>query len=183
MNSTTLSDALAKAYDITQQALNRMQASDLIKQQSDLGFFKERVANVVTTWQHLLDHISQPPKAKWLDTDKKGETVDYSFSASPIEAKSFLEAKLWSTSCGVVITSATLSALGKFDYFLAQTGLSAEHTGCYRFASPFDYANAASLSIPTHIDGKSQTHTEQIIDWLKDNLNPHEGTLILCTSK
>lgn len=183
VNSTTLSDALAKAYDITQQALNRMQASDLIKQQSDLGFFKERVANVVTTWQYLLDHNSQPPKAKWLDTDKKGETVDYSFSASPIEAKSFLEAKLWSTSCGVVITSATLSALGKFDYFLAQTGLSAEHTGCYRFASPFDYANAASLFIPAHIDGKSQTHTEQIIDWLKENLNHDEGTLILCTSK
>lgn len=83
----------------------------------------------------------------------------------------------------MAITSATLSALGKFDYFLAQTGLSAEHTGCYRFASPFDYANAATLSIPAHIDGKSQTHTEQIIDWLKDNLNPHEGTLILCTSK
>ena len=64
--STALADFLAKTYDITQKALNRVQASELIKQNSDIGFFRERVGNIVKTWQHLLDHSSQPPKAKWL---------------------------------------------------------------------------------------------------------------------
>ncbi len=182
--STTLSDALAKAYDITQQALNRMQASDLIKQQSDLGFFKERVSNVVKTWQLLLDHNSKPPKAKWLDTDKsKGDTVDYAFSASPIEAKTYLQEKLWAHTCGCVLTSATITALGAFDYFLEQHGLDSEHTFCKRLPSPFDYANAATLTVSKEIDGKDPKHTLAIIDWLTNNLNPHEGTLILCTSK
>ena len=152
--STTLSDALAKAYDITQQSLNRIQANDLIKQQSDLGFFKERVSNVVKTWQLLLDTNQKPPKAKWLDTDKsKGDTVDYAFSASPIEAKTYLQEKLW------------------------------VHTFCKRLPSPFDYANAATLTVTQNIDGKDPQHTLAIIDWLTNNLNPNEGTLILCTSK
>ena len=73
--------------------------------------------------------------------------------------------------------------MGQFDYFLAQTGLNAENTDCYRFPSPFDYANAATLTIPVTLDGKSPTHTDEIIEWLKTNLNADEGTLILCTSK
>jgi Rad3-related DNA helicase len=77
----------------------------------------------------------------------------------------------------------TITALSDFDYFLEQHGLDLEHTFCKRLPSPLDYANAATLTISKEINGKDPQHTLAIIDWLTNNLNPNEGTLILCPSK
>jgi len=181
--ASTLSDALDKVYEMTQEAHAREQQDALMKQSSDLGFIRDKLSNLITTWQLMLDDRSQQPHAKWIEYRAKGDNLDFMIAASPIEAKSFLQENLWSQSAGIAITSATLTAMGRFDYYFNQCGIDPQHAVHHLLPSPFNYAENAQLHIPAHINPKTSSHTEQVIDWLMENIDPQAGTLILFTSQ
>jgi len=83
-----------------------------------------------------------------------------------------------------VLTSATLSALGKFEVLQMRAGLP-ERTRYHRIASPFDYGKAASFIVPKlHCDpGNAQQHTDAIIRLLPRVLDRQEGALMLFSSR
>jgi ATP-dependent DNA helicase DinG len=90
---------------------------------------------------------SEGPVAKWLSQHDYTDSRDLQLSASPIHASEVLNDLLWSRCLGVLLTSATITALNKFDFFIERTGLP-EGTRYFRIESPFDYANAAKLVLP-----------------------------------
>ncbi len=87
------------------------------------------------------------PLAKWLSLLDYTDSRDFQLSASPINASEVLNELLWSKCLGVLLTSATITALGKFDYFIERAGLP-EHSVFFRIESPFDYQKSAKLVIP-----------------------------------
>jgi ATP-dependent DNA helicase DinG len=132
----------------------------------------------------------QAPNAKWLDVDTRidalGEGVRISASASPISAASVLRHQLWSRMRAVVITSATLRALGRFDFFLHESGLFGE-PGLQTLTvdSPFDYATQGRLlAVETRASPKQAAeHTTEVAQLLqKDLLRVAHGALVLCSS-
>ncbi len=65
----------------------------------------------------------------------------------PLEPGDALSALVWDSFPGVVLTSATLSVAGNFDYYSARLGVPPE-TVKEVFPSPFDYPSQAVLAIP-----------------------------------
>ena len=148
-------------------------------------------------WQAFAveDAPKNAPSARWISPVRAGgqwsggrrddeEVIDLSLSSSPVLAAQALTEHLWRRCAGAVLTSATLSALGNFDVLSMRAGLPA-HTVFQRITSPFDYQQAARLTIPRlNCDpGDARAHTAAIVELLPQLLDPAEASLMLFSSR
>ncbi|VFS89830.1 ATP-dependent DNA helicase DinG [Pseudomonas aeruginosa] len=69
------------------------------------------------------DPQDSPPMARWLTLAESGSFYDIEANASPILAAETLRRNLWNVAYGVLVTSATLTALGTFDRYRMRAGL------------------------------------------------------------
>ncbi|RMS23056.1 ATP-dependent helicase, DinG family, partial [Pseudomonas coronafaciens pv. garcae] len=93
------------------------------------------------------DPEDSPPMARWLTLADSGALFDIEVNASPILAAEMLRRNLWNIAYGALVTSATLTALGKFDRYRMRAGL----PKCAVTAvvpSPFHHADAGVLRVP-----------------------------------
>lgn len=126
-----------------------------------------------------------PPRARWIALiESGGGQLDFELNCSPILASGVLAGNLWSRCAGAVVTSATLTALGKFDRFKMRSGLPDE-THWAAVPSPFDYAQAGLLSVPPMRADPTdpEQHTEMLVAMLPQLLDPQEGSLVLFSSR
>ena len=116
--------------------------------------------------------------ARWASRSEQ----DLELVSAPIEPGQLLGEHLWSRCHAAVATSATLTALGRFDRFLERAGLG-EARGV-RISSPFDYPNIAVLSVPQmNADPKDvAAHTAEVADLLPELLALEPSALVLFTS-
>lgn len=151
-----------------------------------LGSMANRAEACEKLWQAFAsqDAADQAPSARWLSEIEQGDSRDLVLSCSPVLAAQTLTEHLWQRCAGAVLTSATLSALEKFDVLAMRAGLPA-HTVYHRISSPFDYANAARLIIPRlNCDpSDSRAHTAAIIALLPQLLDKQEASLMLFSSR
>lgn len=156
----------------------------------DMGFFSGRVENLKAVWQLFATDAApdEPPIAKWITAEMSGGQVEYTLYASPVRAAQLLREKFWQRAAGVVLTSATLRALGSFEKLLSETGL--QHypkTTCLALPSPFNLAQQGKLSVPAmKTDPKNpDAHTQEVIQLMPRliSLEKKEGTLVLFSSK
>lgn len=151
-----------------------------------LGSMASRAEASEKLWQAFAskDAADQAPSARWLSQVEQGDSTDIVLSCSPVLAAHTLTENLWQRCAGAVLTSATLSALEKFDVLAMRAGLPA-HTVFHRIASPFDYASAARLIIPKlNCDpSDSRAHTAAIVALLPQLLDKSEASLMLFSSR
>lgn len=125
-----------------------------------------------------------PPAARWIECIGQGS--DFACAASPTSAAGLLRSILWSKCDGAVVTSATLTSLGRFDRLFEHTGLGPAHgTRALQLPSPFDYANNAELVVPAVAASPKDhdAHTAEIIRRIDDGLiDSSAGTLVLFAS-
>ena len=190
-HSGDLLKVLSKITDVVRQAVKEdaIAPEDAERILPDIGFLLSRVENLHETWRLMLqrDTPGQPPMARWVMAKKKSAgDMDYLFAASPIHAGSFLEGSIWQRFSGVALTSATLTALNSFDYFIDKNGLGdAGRLRTLRLPSPFDYAKNGVLVVPPiKADPKdSEAHTQALMDWFNaGGVTQNEATLVLFTS-
>ena len=116
--------------------------------------------------------------ARWVNrTDQDIELV-----SAPIEPGRLLQEYLWSRCFAAVATSATLTAVGRFDRFLERAGIGdIEGT---RIPSPFDFPNIAVLGVPAmRTDPRDRdAHTAEIAALLPGVLASEPSALVLFTS-
>lgn len=132
----------------------------------------------------LEDSEEQAPLARWLTISDYENESDISLAVSPVLAAQNLEDSLWSNCGGAVLTSATLSALGRFDVLAMRAGLPTR-TNYLAIPSPFDFSNAGTLHIPKlHCDPSDQTqHTLAIVNALPKLLQSPVAALMLFSSR
>jgi len=151
-----------------------------------LGSMASRAEACEKLWQAFArqDAADQAPSARWLSQIEQGESSDIVLSCSPVLAAHTLTEHLWQRCAGAVLTSATLSALEKFDVLAMRAGLP-ERTVYHRISSPFDYASAARLIIPKlNCDpSDNPAHTAAIIALLPQLLDKSEASLMLFSSR
>jgi ATP-dependent DNA helicase DinG len=99
-------------------------------------------------------------------------------------AAAALADRLWSECFAAVLTSATLTALGRFDFLQQHCGLPGS-TVYHRIASPFTYHEAAKLRIPRKGFDPSDNaaHTQAISELLPRLLTAKSGALVLFSSR
>jgi ATP-dependent DNA helicase DinG len=90
---------------------------------AQLGGIAPRLGSLVSTAQLLLEHGEQP-LAKWLQAESENGYLTMTAHACPIVPGDLLRQFLWSQVRGAIVTSASLTSCGSFDYFLKEAGLS-----------------------------------------------------------
>ncbi|MDD5029222.1 MAG: ATP-dependent DNA helicase DinG [Rhodoferax sp.] len=162
------------------------QAAHSALQYARLGQMAPRLTSVVTTGSMLLTHAAQP-MAKWLQADTSSGQVALSAHACPLVPGDLLRQHLWCQVRGAVVTSATLTSCGTFDYFLAEAGLADLPQVCtLAVQSPFDYRTQGQLTVvDTLADPRNvEAYTgEMIAALLVDLRQVAHGALALFTSR
>jgi len=147
------------------------------------GSLLARAAENLALWQAFCaqDKAAEPPMARWLALV---ETDDIEVNASPILAAATLRRNLWQTAYGVLLCSATLTALGRFERLRTRAGLP-ENTHCQIVPSPFDYAKAGLLRVPDikADPSDSAAHSAAISSVLPELLAGSKGSLVLFSSR
>jgi len=151
-----------------------------------LGSMAPRLGSVLQTSTMWLTHEAQP-LAKWLKSDISSGLIVLSAHACPIVPGDLLAQHLWRQVRGAVITSATLTSCGSFDFFLAEAGLSGwPQVSTLAVDSPFDYRNQGRLVVAhTVADPREvQAYTAEMVASLQDDLRQvQHGALVLFTSR
>jgi len=165
-------------------AIQEVQASPVL---SGLVWTLGRIANTETALARLAEvddpDSPAPPCARWITRVKDGQ--DYAVAASPTSAAALLRGLLWARCDGAVLTSATLTSLGRFDRLCEQSGLDADTIRTHKLDSPFDYRHRARLVIPAMktLPSEREAFTDEIADLMSDGLiADYEGTLVLFSS-
>jgi ATP-dependent DNA helicase DinG len=148
------------------------QAAQCSVQYARLGQMAPKLNSVLDTSAMLLAHDAQP-MAKWLKSDTSSGLVSLSAHACPIVPGELLRRHLWSQVRGAVVTSASLTSCGSFDYFLGETGLDTlDHVTTLAVDSPFDYRTQGQLLVvettadPRHVE----SFTREMVAALQDDL-------------
>lgn len=152
---------------------------------ADIGGPFRRLSELLELCQ-LMQQDGDPPPARWLLLDGAGGLLRVTAKASPLFAGGVLRHQLWQRMRAAVVTSATLKALGRFDFFLREAGL-ADLAGlrAESVSSPFNYASQGRfLVVATRSSPKdAQAHTAEVAQLLAKDLQAVEhGALVLCSS-
>ena len=160
---------------------------------AQIGTLAPRLEAVHATAQLLLQEPPEGetqgfvPNAKWFTLEVDGDFIVVKAHASPILPGNTLRGHLWSSVRGAVLTSATLTSCGQFDFFLRESGLHGmDAATTLEVPSPFNYAAQGTLiAAETHADPKNaaQFTTEMVDALLHDLARVEYGALVLFTSR
>ncbi|MBX2807553.1 MAG: ATP-dependent DNA helicase DinG [Cellvibrionaceae bacterium] len=152
-----------------------------------IGKWLARAEANVALWQSYIAHwpvsAKRPPLARWISLVDFSGNLDYEVCSSPILAADTLQTCLWQPCFGAVVTSATLTALGKYERFMLRAGTdSQQHYNS--MPSPFDFSRA-SLQVPEFAveANNASMHTESLIEHLPALLQGKQGSLVLFSSR
>lgn len=177
-----IKDALGEAIEKVHPDMTRATAEKWLPIVSLTLLRFESVCGLFQAYAHK-DEENAAPSARWFKL-LGGFEADIELFASPILAGPLLNHYLWSKCYAAILTSATLTALGKFDRFRIHAGLSSEFA-CHNLASPFDYSSVAEIRVPKiACDPKdTEKHTQAIAEYVNKNWNLSLGTLVLFSSR
>ncbi|MGD9891467.1 MAG: helicase C-terminal domain-containing protein [Dehalococcoidia bacterium] len=96
----------------------------------------------------------------WITTNRATNHV--SFSSAPLDVGDVLDNYLFSQKAGVVLTSATLSTSGTFDYVKQRLGI--QDSEELLLGSPFDYKRAALLLVPSDLPEPSHPQHQKALE-------------------
>jgi len=156
---------------------------------AQIGMLAPRLEELHATAQLLLQDAPEGavPASKWFTLETDGDFIVVKAHASPILPGTTLRNHLWSAVRGAVLTSATLTSCGSFDFFLRETGLHGDDAATtLEVASPFDYAAQGTLvAAETRADPKNAAQfTAEMVDALLHDIARVEyGALVLFTSR
>ncbi len=121
---------------------------------------------------------SRGKRVAW--AQRSGRTV--SLGASPIDVADLLRANLFERTPAIVLTSATLSTAGNFDYVRARLGIDGADE--LLLASPFDYPSQAALYLAGHLpDPRDPGFEEAAFAEIERLVGlTGGGAFVLCTS-
>lgn len=116
----------------------------------------------------------------WLERRGKGVFL----RASPIDVSALLQDKLFDKTETVVMTSATLSSNGKFDFIKNRLGLDDEKTDSLLAPSSFDYQKQAIVYLPKAMpDPRAPEFLQHAANEIVKLVNvTHGHAFVLCTS-
>jgi DNA polymerase-3 subunit epsilon/ATP-dependent DNA helicase DinG len=99
----------------------------------------------------------------WLERSR--QTGEVSISTAPLEVADILRSQLFETKQSVILTSATLTTDGRFDFLRSRIGL--DDADELALGSPFDYPNATLIALPTDLPEPNEPdfvkHTAELL--------------------
>jgi len=141
------------------------------------------ILSLLSTFNQTQDH-EKPPLSNWINQSRlANKKLNYQLNSAKIDVSSSLNNMIWSKAAGVVLTSATLTALGSFNRLNQQIGLNQDENQYLRLASPFDHKSVEFIvgkikSSPTN----TFEHTQEVAQQLIKRIDPQSASLVLFAS-
>lgn len=136
----------------------------------------------VESWAECLYAYQEPStnNAYWLQRSEH----ELQLCHSPIEIGGILQNILWQEAFAAVAVSATLSALGRFDFFLQQAGLVKKLSSeqIVKLPSPFDYKRVDLLVPKQQPDPNSSEYPAFVAERVMKAYQAGAAVLVLCNS-
>jgi DNA polymerase-3 subunit epsilon/ATP-dependent DNA helicase DinG len=125
----------------------------------DISNLARRLAEAET---NITGMISKPNAGMvyWIEVQPSGNRL--SLNAAPLSVASLVEKYLWHEKRSVILTSATLTAHGEFQYL--RNTLGADEADEMQLGSPYDYESAALLYIANDIPEPNANGYQQQLD-------------------
>jgi DNA polymerase-3 subunit epsilon/ATP-dependent DNA helicase DinG len=162
----SLQESLSKLFGFLQEleSYNLLEYEELLSQLTSLLSSGERLR----TEGNAL--VSNPLKDRvyWITVTNAGET---SLHSAPLDVSPLLEAQLYADKRAVILTSATLSVAGRFDYVQGRLGM--KDSEALAVGSPFDFGKSTLVVIPTDMPEPEQPQYQRVM---------HQTLLRLCQS-
>ncbi|MCM2971144.1 ATP-dependent DNA helicase DinG [Larsenimonas suaedae] len=186
----TLCRALESMTDILRDSLDPDKATGIERDEAErwlpmLSMLHGRALESHGLWQAYAaqDDPTKPPQARWLtqafQEQGDGELL---FSASPVSAAETLARHLWGACFGAIVTSATLTALGRFDRLQEQAGL-ANRFRYQCMPSALDYSKGRLCVPKLAVDPSNrEAHDKAIVTFLSKRPDD-EALLVLFSSR
>jgi DNA polymerase III epsilon subunit family exonuclease len=140
-------------------------------------------AVVETRISRLLELVSRPDlgQVTWVGFGRDGRST---IRRAPLEVGPLLADAVFADRDSVILTGATLSLNGSFDYFRSRVGLTASRLSELVLPSPFDFLQQALLCLPDDLPAPPEEgFTEQLVSAVAATARSLAGrTLVLFTS-
>lgn len=168
--------------------LNEMEMEQLnlieeekLKKMSHRDLLLSQATNLINRWEYFLDFDKfekEEQRVNWVEINR--DRGNFELHSAPIFIAEELSENLWKKRTAI-LTSATLSINGKFDYL--KTNLGVDGTQMI-LESPFDYQKQSKLYLPkSYLDPNSPDYNAYAASVIKDLLFASEGrALVLFTS-
>lgn len=104
-----------------------------------------------------LTMVPDPTQIYWVELDPLQYRI--TLQIAPLHIGGLMEKLLWHEKVSVVLTSATLTTHGEFDYLRGR--LHADDAHELTLGSPFDYENAAMIYLPSDVPDPSDAYAYQ----------------------
>lgn len=155
-----------------------------------IGAFHSRAEDQYRLWSAWSEKHEQeegrykvPPPARWAVKQRWDHAEDITLFSSPVLADNLLYSRLWSRAYGAVLTSATLTALGRFDRLQSRAGLP-ENSRFLVVPSSFRYAEMATVEVPAMpVLPTDDDFTGALVKRLPELWAGEKATLVLFTSR
>jgi DNA polymerase-3 subunit epsilon/ATP-dependent DNA helicase DinG len=131
-------------------------AEDIEEAIGSLSFNHQRMTEAST---FLYAMILQPEADYIYWIEQQPDSTRMVLQIAPLHIGSLMEKYLWHDKASIILTSATLTAHGEFDYL--RNRLNADEADELIVGSPFDYENATMLYLPNDIPEPSQASAYQ----------------------
>jgi ATP-dependent DNA helicase DinG len=155
---------------------------------SVLGGLAHRISNAKRTTEMLLETGEEArTTAKWCSAETSSGNVALHLHACPILPGDLLAYNLWHKVRAAVVTSATMTSCGGFEFFLQESGLASDPAVTTTVVqSPFDYAKQGTIIVrKTEAQPRSLgAYNAEVAGMLADEVaNLRTGALALFTSR
>jgi DNA polymerase-3 subunit epsilon/ATP-dependent DNA helicase DinG len=151
---TNLAELYKEAGSLYADGLEQLE--DVI---SDMGNVYRRLAEAEANVSGMIAKPNQGT-VYWIEVNPRGERL--SLNAAPLSVGPLIEKYLWNEKSCVVLTSATLTAHGTFDYMRRTLGASIADE--MALGSPFDYESSTLVYLPTDIPEPNQQGHQQALN-------------------
>ncbi len=185
----TLAKQLDSVHGLLQEVIDGDRSWERGHEAEDwLGVIGQHVNRATGSAALLEDYRSgavaeSEPRARWITRVLFDNGEDFDLVSAPMQPGSLLEDALWSQAYAVICTSATLTALGRFDRFVERAGLD-DDVIVQRIPSPFDFPRIATFNVPamTADPRDGAAHTDEVAQRLPKLLAHDRSALVLFAS-
>jgi DNA polymerase-3 subunit epsilon/ATP-dependent DNA helicase DinG len=150
----TLSELYKEASSLYADGLETIEDS-----MSDLSNIYRRLSEAEANIRGM---IAEPSEAQIYWIEVKPNNNSLSLNSAPLRVGPLIQKYLWHEKASVILTSATLTTHGSFDYM--RNALSAEEADEIALGSPFDYESSTLLFLPTDIPEPNARGYQQAVD-------------------
>ncbi|MEW9500184.1 ATP-dependent DNA helicase DinG [Jeotgalibacillus marinus] len=136
----------------------------------------EEIYSFLLVWSEWMDAIrlfflkNEEDRVMWLEGDLRSLPGSLTLTSRSIHVQQEINDHFFTQKRSVILTSATLTVDGSFQFFLSGLGVDKATINCVIHPSPFDYKQSVRLMVPKDLPDIKSVSQEEYVEMVTDHL-------------